>query len=657
MKTINKIFLSIIATGAILFSSCSDYLDVSGELSDNLTIDKVFENTTYTKRWHGNIFNAICEYSENGSSSASGMKNPWSGISGEIMQNNGPAKNLLVQGYNASSANLHRWSTQYQYIRQAMIFIERAKPIGNPNESTSLREADVNKMKMEAKFLMAYAYFSLFELYGPVPIVTEITNTESKNIDFARAPLDDVIKYIDDLLVEVIDSPYIPKSVWDWEKPAGSNAYNLNEVVRPTKVAAMALRAKLWVYAASPLFNGGFPEALSLTNFDGTRLFPDKDPNKWNIAKQRLEDLLTFAEAQGHKLYIKLNSNGGIDADLSVYELYQSYNDEILWATAQNDYSTEHAAEKRSTPRDIYSCYGNIGVSQETVDAFFMNNGLDINDPGSGYRKDGFTGVVNPCNTSKRTDTNIFNMYANREARFYAAVAYQGKSWHKQPNNNANYQIGFAVGQPSDGSNDNSPRGGYLLYKLKNRQVLWSGASGDLKSFARPSILFRLADFYLYYAEVLNEINPSDSRIIEYVDKIRERAGIMGYGELQAEGKKTGIIGDQQKQRKAIYRERRVELLAEGQRWFDMRRWMICEPTEANREVEGDITLFNGMNMKGYADQPIGSPTSFFTKVQIESRTWKKEMYWYPVPQNEISKSRLLVQNPLWGEALEPPAK
>lgn len=649
MKAINKIVFTIIAAGSIAFSSCSDYLDVSGELSDNLTVDKVFENAGYTKRWHGNIFNAICEYSENGSSSSSGMKNPWSGIAGEIMQNNGPAKNLLVQGYNASSAGLHRWATQYAYIRQAMIFLEKAKPIGQASESSALREEDVRKMKMEAKFLMAYAYFSLFELYGPIPIVTELADTEATTIDYARAPLDDVIAHIDNLLLEVINSDDIPDSIWK------DGTYNLNEMVRPTKVAAMALRAKLWVYAASPLFNGGFEEALTITNFDGTRLFPDKDPNKWNTAKQRLEEFLTFAEAQGHKLYVKYNTNNDVDADLSVYELYQSYNDEILWATAQNDYNSEHAAEKRSTPRDIYSCYGNIGVSQETVDAFFMKNGLDRNDPGSGYREDGFINVVNPCNANKRTDTNIFNMYANREARFYASVTYQGKSWHKQPNGNANYQVGFAWGQPSDASNDNCPRGGYLLYKLKNRQVLWSNASGDLKTWARPSILLRLADFYLYYAEVLNEINPSDSRIIDYLDKVRERAGIAGYRSLDTDGLKTGIIGNQQKQRQAIYRERRVELLAEGQRWFDMRRWMICEPTAANRELEGDITLFTGMNMKGYADQPIGTANSFFTRVTIENRAWRKEMYWYPVPQNEIGKSRLLVQNPLWGDSLEPP--
>ena len=56
--------------------------------------------------------------------------------------------------------------------------------------------------------------------------------------------------------------------------------YNLREILRPTKAAALALRARLWVYAASPLFNGGYQEALTLTNHDGKRLFPDRDANK-----------------------------------------------------------------------------------------------------------------------------------------------------------------------------------------------------------------------------------------------------------------------------------------------------------------------------------------------------------------------------------------
>ena len=82
---------------------------------------------------------------------------------------------------------------------------------------------------------------------------------------------------------------------------------------------------------------------------------------------------------------------------------------------------------------------------------------------------------------------------------------------------------------------------------------------GYPQRWGRPSILFRLADFYLYYAEVCNEINPNDPNIIKCLDEVRKRAGIPGYQELATSGKKN-IIGNQALQRKMIQRERQVEL-------------------------------------------------------------------------------------------------
>lgn len=92
-----------------------------------------------------------------------------------------------------------------------------------------------------------------------------------------------------------------------------------------------------------------------------------------------------------------------------------------------------------------------------------------------------------------------------------------------------------------------------------------------------------------------------------------------------------------------IQRERQVELAMEGQRYFDIRRWMICGEGE-----DADQSALHGMNMNGYKDQPIGSATSYFTRTLIESRAWRRSMYLYPIPQDEIQKSHLLVQNPLW---------
>lgn len=680
MKKINKILLCIFIAATTPFVSCSDYLDVSSELADNLTIDGVFENVEYTKRWHANIFNCIIEYSKN-ASSADAMSNPWAAISGELVCNF--ARNTMVAGYTPGNAGYHRWATQYQYIRQALIFIERAHPIGSGSPAagnTILPEDEVLRMKDEARFFIAYAYFTLLELYGPVPLVTEIADPEDQGIDYARAPMDDVINYIDGLLGEVINAGVLPATI-----RRGENNYNTNEIVRPTLLVARALRAKLWVYASSKLFNGGFEESLTIVNRDGTRLFPDYDAGKLQTAKQRLEEFLDYAHSLGHKLHEEYYSpEPGVtelDPHESVYQVFQKYNDEIIWATPYNDYSNPNNQERRSNPTNLYASptnFANIGISQESVDAFFMNNGLTIYDAGSGYREDGFTTVNNPTHVNNHADPNVFNMYANREARFYASVGYNGKSWHIHSNehNNPNgvfYQW-YGRGKPSGiAGGENWPRAGYLLYKFKHRRIAQGVTSINVAnapgtpftvytSWARPSILLRLADFYLYYAEVLNEINPSDSKIIEYLDKVRVRAGLPGYAEMQSTNVKRGVIGNKDAQFKAIVQERRAELVGEGQRWFDMRRWMICDPIDANRPdkggVDGDITRISGMYMNGFdnvsiggtATRPLGDPDSFFQRTKLESRRWAKEYYWYPVPQNEINKSRghLLVQNPLW---------
>ena len=147
--------------------------------------------------------------------------------------------------------------------------------------------------------------------------------------------------------------------------------------------------------------------------------------------------------------------------------------------------------EKRTNPRDVNSCYGTIGPSQDAVDMFFMGNGLAINDPNSGYDETGFGAVENHCYDpdykDKKTDQNISNMYANREPRFYASVVYQGRSWFKKwMNGNPNYIVDFSAGGGNDLSNGDNVKTGYMLGKFKNRTV--NHASGDTQSWKRVSI-------------------------------------------------------------------------------------------------------------------------------------------------------------------------
>lgn len=630
MKMKKLIYSAFIAGMSLMTVSCSDYLDVSDEITQNLSIEEVFNSPSYTKSWYVNMYKSISEFSETGSD-VNGFKNPWSNMCGEIASQLSPSKDVMTSGFTAGDATFHRWKDLYQYIRQAMIFIERGKPVGSATDQQVITLDEMNRMKDEAKFFIAYCYVTLFEQYGPAPIVTEAEDaSEPKKHDYERPSVDEFALYVDNLLKEIIEGSYLPDAV----------NTNLNEMMRPTKVTAMAVRAKLWMFVASPLYNGGYDKAMELVDEEGKHIFPEYNLEKWKTARDHVKALIVFAESKGHKLYKVMNQGGGLDVNQSLYKLFQCYNEEVLWASTNNSYSDEWLMERRTTPRDIYNCYGTVGPTQEAVDQFFMSNGLTIKDNGSGYNENGLVDVTNVCNENSRVDKKVFNMYASREPRFYAAVIYQGKSWHIQPNGNPDYYVDFSVNGGVGPSSSDTPMVGYMLGKFKNRKIL--NTNGHIGSYFRPSIIFRLADFYLYYAEACNEVNPLDPDIMIYLDKVRERAGVPGYQKLKEDGKKD-ILGNQIAQRTAIQQERFAELYCEGQRYFDIRRWMICDEGKAANQ-----TLFSGMNEYGDPTKPIGNNESYYKRTVLEKRVWREAMYLYPIEQNEINQCPKLLQNPGW---------
>src|SRR5690606_4383291 len=119
-------------------------------------------------------------------SSADAMSNPWDAISGELVCNF--ARNIMVSGYTAGNAGYHRWATQYKYIRQGLIFLEHVHPLEGTG-SNALPQSEVDRLKDETKFLIAYSYFTLLELYGPVPLIETLADPQDQDIDYARAPM------------------------------------------------------------------------------------------------------------------------------------------------------------------------------------------------------------------------------------------------------------------------------------------------------------------------------------------------------------------------------------------------------------------------------------------------------------------------------------
>lgn len=604
------IFTLVIAI--LLTTSCNkSFLDVSDELAEERDFEKLFSTPADVRRWHRHIFSGVpnpAQYDDH--SSFTGLHNPWNRMTDELKIRRSIEFNLSP--YNVSHTRFARWQL-YRLIRQANIFLENAKEIPRGDGPADfIGKEELDELMAQARFFRAYYHYLLFELYGPIPIMDFAASPAEMDLDFPRNSVDEVVRFIYNELTAVANHLKDP------------DLDNQEQLAVPTKGTALAVRGRLMIYAASPLFNGGYQEALSLSNPDGKRLFPDADANKWQLALDALQEFIDYAESGHYELHKEYTDDGVFDPHKSIYEVFMKYNKEIIFARSNVDWDP---VDKRARPRAVRGAVSSTGVYhvlQELVDDYFMIDGLSIRESPL-YSENGLSDEGDDI--SGQTEPGAFRMYINREPRFYQMVFYNGRKWHV-----GNEQIWFQKGGNSDNSVTDEALTGYTAYKYVSRRVYEEGSHP--RTVYRPAMIHRLAEFYLLYAEALNEVDPLDARIIQYVDKVRDRAGIPRLIDIKPE-----IIGNQELQRQAIRAEMRVELAMEGQRYFDVRRWMIAE-NEPGKGGQGGT--FHGMN-------PNASDLlEFYTRTRLEDRAFTKAMYLYPIPFEEIQKSNVLVQNPLY---------
>lgn len=628
MKKQNSIYTLLIAL--LCFVSSCDYLGVSEQLAGGLqNTEQVFDNVSYTKRWYANVFAGIPDYSGINSVNVGAFKNPWTGMCDELVVGYGNSSKYNNSDRNASNMGFHRYGDCYKYIRQANIFLQKAHPIVTTGtQGDQLLEDELTQMKANVRFMRAFYHYLLFEQYGPIILVKDKIYDATEDQDVPRNTVDEVVAYIDSELTAVA-SELTQEPIFE----------DKDHRAWPTKGVALAVRAKLWLYAASPLLNGGYREALAVTNPDGTRLFPDYDAGKWEKALAACKDFIDYAEAGRYELYKEYKDDNGavIDPDKSVYNLFQKYTHEIIWATANNDWGGMNgdAFDRRIAPRCEKNGLGSTGVTQELVDAFYMKDGLPISataylPQSTLYQEEGY-GTYKDQNdnfSKKYTNVSVSNRYLNREPRFYNTVFFNGRQWPVSCN-----QVLFYNGGNSGVQEGQATLTGYMLFKRFNRSV--SLTNPGVASQFRPSIIFRLADFYLMYAEAANEVNPNDVRVLKYLNLVRERAGLPGVETLN-----PAIRGNQELQRAAIQRERQVELATEGQRYFDVRRWMIADKNGEGRQNG----YAHGMNVRG----ELNDIDDFNRVVEASQIVFNRKMYLYPMPDSEMRKTKNLVQNPGW---------
>ncbi|MBK0380826.1 RagB/SusD family nutrient uptake outer membrane protein [Mucilaginibacter segetis] len=403
------------------------------------------------------------------------------------------------------------WAYYYSGIRSTNEFVNNIDvvPVLAKYHGFSMKYV----WKSEARFLRAMFYFELLKRYGGVPLLGNHVYTITDNVALPRNSFDECVKYIvsecdaikDSLLVAPVADP---------------NA----DSHRPTKGSAMALKARVLLYAASPLFNGGNIDPTN--NLTG---YTDFSADRWAAAATAAKDVM----------------------DLGTYSLLPNFKDvfltqnnsEILF---ERQVGNNTSIETTNGPVGFTGAVGKGQTSptQSLVDAFPMQNGLPIIDPSSGY------------------DSN--NPYAGRDPRLTNTILYNGAQWL-----NTQLQT-FEGGQSKPNSALQQTKTSYYMRKFM-------GDFENTNSYSSHSadwIIMRYADIVLGYAEALNESAGPTTDVYNAVISIRKRAGITA-GANNLYGLKTGMTKDEM--REVIHKERRVEFAFEESRYWDIRRWKIAE--------------------------------------------------------------------------------
>lgn len=604
-----------------LLTSCVDYLDK--ESDTELTLPMVFEDKTRLEGWLANVYSHVPD--------------PYWGyarkLGWDILSDDMTASErwrqwdwkvipmLLGEWTPSTDWDGNYWARLPQLIREANIFIENVHPL--PDQGISATE--VTYMKAEMRFMIAYYYYLLSNTYGPIPFKPNyIAPTDFNLADLmeGQRPYYEVVDWVDKELQEV--AKILPPKYTEARKYG-----------RATSIMCLAVRARMLLFAASPLVNGN-PDYANHKNKDGENLFSTtEDKSKWAYAAQACKELIDAAEAAGHKLYTENNPDGTIDPFMSYQNLfltrYDEGNTEILFARPGGLEYGEY--EKHATPAASGGS-GGLGVTQSLVDAFFTENGLPINDD-SEYVESGFsvsdetrdnTVWDTEVNGGAITESGTYKMYCHREPRFYITVSYNNSYFTQEKR-----LFNFFNGSADNPHTHDAPQNGYLIRKKISPDL--NVKQGTYKY--RPGIVYRLGEAYLNYAEALNESDPGNVEILYYLNKIRERAGIRQYTTGATDENYIHVdLNDQAEMRKLIRAERRVELSCEGIRYDDLRRWK-----EAENVLNGD---FYGMNFSGK------DPSSFYVRTPYLKRVYKKAYYWFPIHQSEMDKNDKLVQSPYW---------
>lgn len=619
------IIASLFLVSGFVFSSCKKFLDVVP--SELVTEDQVWGNINNANGALANLYAMMTGCLPDGwtdeiTAATDESFHHWGAGFYPLYYNTG--------AWNAANNPYDNWSTSYQNIRKANLFLENIDKVPITGDQAAYYKEVIPRYKAEVRFLRALFYFDLFKRYGGVPIITRSYKPgEGDALRMPRATVDALVEFI------VSECEAVAALL-----PPGYDNANMGRI---TKGAALALVSRTLTYAASPLFNGNTRYA-SIKNADGTVLFNQAyDKNKWQKAAAAAKAVLDL------NLY-SLNKITGdpINSYAQVFNK-RNWNELILARVIANAKSVENELLPYGGE---FGGWGKYSVLQELVDAYEMKNGYPITHSGSGYQEAGFWsgdiyGGGGYTGQSVHVD-NISNMYKDRDPRFYATIHFQGSKWAVGNTNNTPIWLAWwgANGGTSQGwpkSTGTYPISGYNVRKWVDPAVDMNNYWGSPDA-QRNDPVIRLAEMYLNYAEALNEYNEGPTpEAFAAINAVRSRAGLPNLPVIPEDNTREGF-------RKRVQNENRVEFAFEGHRFWDVRRWLIGEQVD-NGAVHGlnaRPTTTELQNTGLDVNSKEAGLAVYYKKVTIQTRVFLPQHYLFPIPQSEMDVNKELVQNFGW---------
>ena len=612
---------------SICVSSCKKYLDI---VPDNIaTLDNAFVNRTEAQKY---LFTCYSYMPNNGDIN----DDPAMCAGDEIWRvTSASGYSDIARGFQHVVGPLgDRWGTLFQAINDCNTFLD------NIGKVPDMEESEKRRWYSEALFLKAYYNFYLVKMYGPIPLMKSniSVDADEDKTKIYRAPVDSCFHYIVSLLDQA--ELNLPLTIDNPQQELG----------RITQPIDRALKAKVLVYAASPLFNGNKDE--------NTLLGQNKEPlfnqtvvkAKWDSAVVACKEAIEVCHAAGISLYhyqpdlLHSNLSDTIITQLSIRNsVCERWNSELIWGNTQysnGSMQTLMTPEIDPAYADNFRLRGELSPPLKIVEMFYTNHGVPITEDIDWQYNNRYN--LQTSNDSSKLhilkDYTSAHLNFEREPRFYADLAFDGSIWYGQGKYDDKQPL-FYITQLYNDLNGSFREGlgtvtGYFIKKLIYFQNVIS-AGNNYSTTAYPFPIIRLSDLFLMYAEAINESEGPVLEAFNYIDSVRVRAGIPTVEDAWTKySNNPSEYLTQAGFRKIVHNERLIELAFEGQRFWDLRRWK-----EATTELNKLITSW---------DLKQVTPAAYYRPLTVFDQKFGAKDYFWPIAESTLERNPNLVQNIGW---------